>query len=197
MLHAWHDATSDRRSRLLGIGAAIAVHLLIVAFILSGLPKYRPAFHGARELILALMPAPKPVEVQKTRDLPSRRSAPTVRSPDSRPVTILQTAPSRGEELRVPFLRCAPEHLGDLPPEERVKCGGFGFTPPDDKTLLAFRSHVREPGLRAAELAERNAPARADCTYMDSHVVLNMVRENSLLVDPLCAAGKIRHAVGR
>lgn len=179
------------------MGAAIAVHLLIVAFILSGLPKAGPTFHGARELILALMPSPKPAETRNAKTSPARRDAPLARSPDSGPVTILPAAPSSGEALRVPFLRCAPENLGTLPPEEQARCGGFGFSPPDGSTLPGFRSHVREPELRAAELADRKAPARVDCTHMSSRVILNIVRENSLLVDPLCAAAKIRRAVGR
>lgn len=143
------------------------------------------------------MPAPKPVETQTTRNPLARPSAPPVRSPDSGLVTILPTAPSSGEALRVPFLRCAPENLGNLLPEEQARCGAFASLPPDDNALPGFRSHVREPELRAAELADRKAPARVDCTHMSSRVILNMVRENSLLVDPLCAAAKIRHAMRR
>jgi len=180
------------------MGAAIGVHLLIVAFILSGLPKDGPTFHGARELILALMPAAKPVRPRTGASARPRRYAPPVRIPDRAPVIAIPgTVPSSGEALRVPFLHCVPENLGSLPPEERAKCGSFGFLPPDESTLPVLRSHVREPALRAAELAARNAPARVDCTHMSSRVILNMVRENSLLVDPLCAAAKIRHAVGR
>lgn len=197
MLHVRDDATSVRRGRLFGIAAAIVVHLLIAAFILSGMPKSGPAFQGAHELILALMPKPKPVETRPGPNPEPRRAAQPDREPHGALVTGPWTEPSNQEGFRVPLFRCAPENLGKLPPEEQAKCGDLGFSPPDDDTLLALRSHVRQPALRAAELAARKAPVRVDCTHLESHVIQNMVRENSLFVDPLCAAGKIWRAAGR
>ncbi|HWA92368.1 MAG TPA: hypothetical protein VG889_20190 [Rhizomicrobium sp.] len=184
-----------RGRRLSGIAAATFVHLLLIAFVLSGLPKSAPIPRAVHEIMLVLMPKPKPVDVEPPPKAAPRRAAiPSwVRAPV--PVIAPQVAPS--VELRIPLFRCAPENFEKLSPEEQAKCSGIGIAPPDRRTVAALRSHVLDPARHEAELAARRTPARVDCTRLKHEVIQNIVQQDSLIVDPLCALGDIRHALGR
>jgi hypothetical protein len=187
--------SADRGSRLAGVGAAIFVHVLLIGFVLSGLPKFVAIPRIPRETIILLMPKPEEV---KAREKPAPRQTaipPAVRYPyGTRAPTIGPAAPNA---LVIPLLRCAPENLGNLSPEEQAKCGSFGLSPPDKNTVVELRSHVRDPALHAAELAARRAPARADCTRTVTRAIMNIAQDNGVMVDTMCALGQIQRALGR
>ena len=145
-----------------------------------------------------LMPKPKPVEIEPRQKTSPRRTviSPPVRYPYSAPAIAPQIAPAP-KALRVPLFRCAPETLGKLSPEDQAKCDGYGFAPPDHGTIAALRSHVREPALRAAELAARKTPAKVDCAQVKYRVIQNMAQDTGIFVDPVCAAAKLGHALRR
>ncbi len=186
---------AGRGIRLEGVGAVIVVHLLLGAIVLSGLPKTVSIPRGAHEMLILLMP--KRAEEKPPAKVLPRRTAmpPAFRYPNTAPVP--QFAPSVPKGLVIPFFRCAPENLGKLSPEDQAKCGGFGFSPPDNNTVAGFRSRVLNPALREKELADRKAPARVDCTRTTSRVIQNMAQDNGVMVDTVCAAGKILHALRR
>jgi hypothetical protein len=196
LLYVRHDVASiDGPSRrLMGIGGVVLVHLLLIGVILSGLPKSMSAPRMAREMFLSLMPKPEPQPQKRAlpRDTVIRR---TMRAPAYFPQIVSPRAPAV-EKLSIPLFVCAPENLGNLSPEDQAKCAGRGITPPDGASV-ALRSHVRDPARRAEELAGRRAPARVSCTRTETQVIQNVVQQHSLIVDPLCAAGALLHAMRR
>lgn len=197
MLHVRTDTIWIDRSRLASIGGVILVHLLLIAFILSGLPKSVSVPRRVHEMILMLMPKPKRIE-PKPREKPVPR--PVIASPAPRTLRYGPPAPATApttKALNIPLLRCAPEDLEKLSPEEREGCSGFGITPPDKNAVAELRSHVRAPAQHTAELAARRTPAKVDCTYLETQVIDNIAQDNGVFVDTTCAARKIRHALGR
>jgi hypothetical protein len=178
----------------MGIGGVVLVHLLLIGLILSGLPKSMTAPRIAREMFLSLMPKPQPEPQKKLlpRDTAIRR---TMRAPVYFPQIVSPRAPA-ATKLSIPLFDCAPENLGNLSPEDQAKCAVTGITPPDGASV-ALRSHVRDPARRAEELAARRAPARVSCTRTETQVIQNVVQQHSLIVDPLCAAGALLHAMRR
>jgi hypothetical protein len=194
LLYVRHDVASiDGPSRrLMGIGGVVLVHLLLIGFILSGLPKSMSAPRKAREMFLLLMPKPEPQKKLLPRDTATRR---TMRAPAYFPQIVSPRAPA-ATKLSIPLFDCAPENLGNLSPQDQAKCAGRGITPPDGASV-ALRSHVRDPARRAEELAGRRAPARVSCTRTETQVIQNVVQQHSLIVDPLCAAGALLHAMRR
>lgn len=199
MLYVRPGVTSfDGRSRrLVGIGGVVLVHFLLIGFILSGLPKVRSVPGAVREMILILAPKPKPQDKPQPRDATTTSgSHPAIRLPVDSPLAIAPGVPA-AKTLRVPLFDCAPEKFDSLSPEEQAKCSGIGSIAPPDAAVVGFRSHVREPARRAAELASRRTPARVDCTHTKTEIIQNIVQQHSIIVDPLCATGALLHAVRR
>ena len=162
MLHVRTDAIASDHSRFASIGGAILVHLLLIAFILSGFPKFVPVPRSVHETILLLTPKTKRAEPKpQESSLPRPAAAFSPRHNYTTPATVPETAPET-KALSIPFLRCAPENFEKLSPEDREKCAGFGISPPDRNTLVELRSHVREPERHAQELAARRTPANVD-----------------------------------
>jgi len=198
LLHVHTDAIWVDHRRVASIGGVILVHLLLIALILSGLPKFTPLPRSVREIILVLMPKtkriePKPRENAVPRAIIAPPSPRTLRyAPPAAPAT-----PATAKALNIPLLRCAPENLQKLSPEERENCNGVGIAPPDKNTIAELRSHVRQPERRAAELAARRTPATFDCTHLETQVIDNIAQDNGIFVDPVCEARKIRRALGR
>jgi len=176
----------------MGICCVVLVHLLFIGFILSGMPKSISVPRRVREMFLVLTPKP---EAQK-RPLPSDTAVhPAIPFPTYSPQAGFQNVPDV-KKLSVPLFDCAPENLGNLPPEKQAKCIGIGIAPPD-AAIVELRSHVRDPARRAQELAARKAPARVNCTHTETQVIQNIVQQHSVIVDPLCATGALLHAVRR
>ncbi|HVV64968.1 MAG TPA: hypothetical protein VHC42_05835 [Rhizomicrobium sp.] len=181
--------------RMAGVCAVILVHALLIAFVLSGLPKLVAVPRGPHELIMMLVSKPAPQKA--SRKTVSRPKVPSSisHSPYSAPKTMHE--PSAPNTLAIPELGCAPENLGKLSAEEQAKCGDFGVSPPDKTAIAGFRSHVRDPELHAAELAARKAPARVDCTRTVTRVIMNIAQDNGVMVDTRCALGLVKRALGR
>lgn len=197
MLHVRTDAIRVDHSRLVSIGGVILIHLLLIAFILSGLPKFVSVPRSVHEFVLILIPKPKRTQ-PKPREMPRRAvTAPRIPryAPQAGPATAPTTAPTQG--LIIPLLRCAPENLEKLPPEDREKCSGLGIAPPDQNAVAELRSHVRAPAQHTAELAARRTPANVDCTHLETQVIDNIAQDNALFVDPVCAARKVWRKLGR
>lgn len=196
LLEVRHDmaAFDGQGRRLLGVGGVVLVHLLFVGVILSGLPKLMPTPRAMREMFLLLTPKPQPREKPLPRDRAAARpAARSVRYPAAK----LPSAAPGARTLSIPLFACAPQNLADLSPEDQAKCARTGIAPPDAAAVVALRSHVRDPARHAAELAARRTPARVDCTHMETQVVQNVVQQDSLIVDPLCAAGALLRAARR
>jgi len=200
LLQVRYDTTAIDRNRLVSIGGVVVVHLLLIAFILSGLPKFAPVPRSVHEMILVLMPKAKRIEPtprEKILRPPAVLSPRLPRyMPAIEPLTAPATAPTT-KALIIPLLRCAPENLEKLAPEERENCSGAGIAPPDGSTIAELRSHVREPERHAAELAARKTPATVDCTHLETQVIDNIAQDNAVFVDPVCAARKVWRALGR
>jgi len=186
--------SAERGNRVAGVGAAIVVHVLLIAFVLSGLPRFGDIPVRPHETIILLMPIPAPVKVpQKTPARPTE-IIPMVRFPDSASAPTITTAP---QQLVIPTLRCAPENLSNLSPEEQAKCGSFGLSVPDKNAVIALRSHVKDLEMRAAELSARRAPTRVDCTRTTSRVIANIAQDNGVMIDSACVLGQLKRALGR
>jgi hypothetical protein len=186
-----------RSRRLVGIGGVVLVHLLLIGFIVSGLPKFRSVPGAMREMILVLAPTPQPQEKPQPRDATTTSgSHPAIRLPFDSPQAIAPGVPA-AKTLRVPLFDCAPEKFNSLSPEEQARCSGIGSIAPPDEAVVGLRSHVREPARRAAELASRKAPARVDCTRTETKVIQNILQQHSIIVDPLCATGALLRAMRR
>jgi hypothetical protein len=199
LLHARYGANAiDHRSRLAGVGAAVLVHLLLIAFVLSGLPKLAPVPRSVREIILVLSPKVKRVPARpQQKALPRPRAIPPLaRYRHTAPMTGSQTAPPLSEGLRIPLFRCAPENLGKLSPDEQAECRSLNPLPPDH-TVVALRSHVRDPMRHAGELAARRTPARVDCVTAVTRAIDNKFQDHGLMVDLQCADAIFLHALGR
>lgn len=193
-MHGRYGAiAADRNSRLAGAGAVIFVHALLIALVWSALPKPPAIPRSLRETIILLTPKSEKVKAPP-RAARHRASPPAARSPHAAPAPAIATAP---QQLVIPIPRCAPENIGNLAAEEQAKCGNFGLSPPDRNTVAALRSHVKDPALHEAELAARKAPARVDCTRTVTRVISNIARDNGVMIDTLCAFGRIRRALGR
>jgi hypothetical protein len=192
LLYIRHNLASSESRRLTGIACVVLVHLLLIGLILSGLPKLISVPRRAHEMFLDLTPKQEPQKRQLPRDMPTRR---TIHAPAYFPRIDSARAPA-AKALRIPLFDCAPENLGKLSPEDQAKCTRIGPAPPDAVTV-ELRSHVRDPARRAEELAARRAPARVSCTHTETQVIQNVVQQHSIIVDPLCAAGTLLHAMRR
>ena len=186
----------DGNSRLAGVGAVVFIHVLLIAFILSGMAKYIAVPRIARETIILLMPKQKPVKPEEQTPPRHTTRPPAFPYPFVPPPSVPNLSPSAPKALLIPSLRCAPENFEKLPAEEQAKCGSFGLSPPDRNTVAALRSHVRDPARHEAELAARNAPARVDCTRTITRVIMNIAQDNGVMVDAKCMLGHIRRALG-
>jgi hypothetical protein len=190
--------TIGRDGRIAGIAGVVLVHVLLIAFLLSGLPASFPAARTAREIVLLLIPKPKPksaAPAPREKHPPVVTAVPQRPMPYRAPVTAPPLAPPAAEGLRIPLLRCSPESLAMLSPEEHAACKGFA--PPPADAVAGFRSHVRDPERRAAELAARQTPVRVDCATMKSRVIDNIAQDHGVFVDVGCEVRLIRHALGR
>jgi hypothetical protein len=169
---------------------------LLIAFILSGLPKFVPVPRSVHEMILVLLPKPKRIEPKPQEKFVPH---PVIAPPAPRTLRYAPPAPTTApttKALDIPLLRCAPETLEKLSAEEREHCSGVGIAPQDKNAVAELRSHVRAPAQHTAELAARRAPAHVDCTYLETQIIDNIAQDNGVFVDAACAARKIRHVLG-
>ncbi|HEX4861084.1 MAG TPA: hypothetical protein VFV07_07585 [Rhizomicrobium sp.] len=131
-IRAW----SDNKGQLIAVGGVLLVHVLLIAVILSGIPKIIGTRNNARELFFVFAPLPKPREkLPPTAPMPAI-GAPIFRNPLALPKA--GTAPNpRIDGLRLSITRCAPENLANLSPEERDRCSSAwaGLSPPPDNVI--------------------------------------------------------------
>jgi len=186
---------SVQRDRVVGLTIALLLQAGFVALLLQSLHVNVAKRLGPQEWIMFLpkLPAPPPEKtVPRIRARPLEVPLPTVNIPRLEPAPPAAALKDLGREL----FGCAPEKFSTLSPEDQAKCRGFGILPSDGNTVAALRSHVRDPARRTAELAARRAPARVDCTRMETAIIDNIAQDHRLFVDPLCAAREIRRAFG-
>jgi len=185
-----------QRDRVAGLSIALLLQAAFIALLIQSLH-----VNGTRKLVphewimlLPKLPTPSPKKpAPHVKARPLEVPLPAVDIPRVEPAPPATALKGLGSEL----FGCAPENFSNLSPEDREKCRGFGISPANSNTVAALRSHVRDPGRHAAELAARKAPARVDCTHMETEVIDNIVLDHKLFVDPLCAAGQIRRAIDR
>jgi hypothetical protein len=147
-----------------------------------------------RETVLRLLPLLKPAPEQQA--VPRSSAAP-------RPAPlVIPAAPQTGAAPQAPDLRafgerlfgCAPEKLATMTAEERARCS-TGLATPDRSVVTIPKSHVRDPGRRAAEMAARNKPPVVPCTY----VIDAPAPQGSTLgvmVSPLCVVDGLVNGFG-
>ena len=186
-------ALPDNKGQLIAVGGVLLVHVLLIAIILSGIPKIIGARSNTRELFFVFAPLPKPRE----KLLPAA-STPSMRAPvfRNRPdLPKADTAPSpRINGLWLSITRCAPENLAKLSPEERDRCSSAraGLSPsPGDTAPGILKEHAVDSGTWRAAIARRNSAIRVPCSYMRAipEDITAGRTAKAIMVDPLCALG--------
>ena len=194
-------ALPDNKGQMIAIGGVLLVHILLIAIILSGIPKIIGARSNARELFFVFAPLPRPQE-----KLPPAAPTPSIRAPvfRERPASPkADTAPSpQINGLRLSITRCAPENLANLSPEERDRCSSAwtGLSPPPSDAIPGtVREHAVDAGTWKAAIARRNSAVRVPCSYM-TEVPEDITAGRTakvVMVDPLCALGLTKKESGR
>jgi len=185
-----------QRDRVVGLSIALLLQAGFIAVLVQSLHVNVARKLVPREWILLLpkLPAPPPEKiVPHIKARPLEAPLPAVSIPRVEPAP--QAVPLSG--LGNALFGCAPQNFSNLSPEDQAKCRGFAMSPPNPDTVAALRSHVRDPEQRAAELAARRAPARVDCTHVETEIIDNIAQDHKLFVDPLCALKGIKRALGR
>lgn len=187
------DAAPGRGWQRAGGGAlVILLHLLLLLAALHAItqPPGRPRPQREMTLLLPRLPRSAP----RTEALPP--AAPSPRAITIPPPVVsappLPAAPPATADLKAlgeSLFGCAPENLGSLPAEERARCGN-GIVPSDGTTVAEPRSHVKNPGLRAAEMEKKNTPMSVPCVSIQTRALGNF-QDHVLMVDPICAAKEL------
>jgi len=174
------------------------VLLLHLALLLGLLNIFTVQFRSpavkARDMILRLIPLRKSSLTQKA-------ATPTVTSPQSRSpaIPLVPPAPTTAPSpdlsgLGKNLFGCAPENLSNLSREERAHCD-IGLMRPDANAMTEPRSHVKDPGRRAAEMAAKNTPGHILCTHIAA-VPGPQGLAPVPTVDPFCAMGGLLNGFG-
>ena len=106
------------------------------------------------------------------------------------PITPAPVAPPTAElqSFGKTLFGCAPENRFNLAPEQRARCSGLAATPHDAGRVGELPSLVKDPSRRAAELADRNTPARVPCVTLTSRSLgFAGAQDTGVMADPLCA----------
>lgn len=195
MIRVQHiQALPDNRWRLIAIGGVLLIHLLIVAFILSGMPKIIGQRAAPREIFFVFAPKLKPREKLPPVPLTHTRpvNVPILRAqPFSPKANIAPTPQIKG--LGLSLLRCAPENLANLSPEERARCSSSAalgpFPSPDDANPAIVKEHAVAAGTWQASIARRNTPTTVPCSTMRAipEDVTTGRTAKVIMVNPLCA----------
>jgi hypothetical protein len=150
------------------LGSAVLVLLLHLALLLGLLRSLTTPIRSPTvktpEMILRLLPQLKSPSAKK--------AAPPATASPQLPSSVVPVVPPPLAHAPAPdfsgfgksLFGCAPETLGNLSREERSHCI-TGLARPDANTMTEPRSHVKDPGRRAAEMAAKNRPGRVPCTY--------------------------------
>jgi hypothetical protein len=190
------QALPDNKRRLIAIGVVLLVHLLIVALILSGMPKMLGKRADLGEIFFVFAPKPKPFEkLLPAAPTPTRSvHVPIPREQTISPRTNIAPSPQING-LSLSLLRCAPENLANLSPEERAQCSSSTLVgppaSPNDKAPGIVREYAVDAGTWSASIARRNSPITAPCTSMQAipEDVTTGRTAKVIMVDPLCALG--------
>lgn len=192
-----HDipALPDNKRRLFAVGGVLLIHLLIVALILSGIPKIIGKRADLREVFFVFSPVPRPHEKPPLAPPTPRRPVhvPIFHVPAISPKPIPAPNPKL-KGLGLSLLPCAPENLVNLSPEERDQCfsAQAGASPSRSDVIPGtVRERAVDAGTWSASIARRNSPPRLRCSYIRAipQDVTTGRTTKVIMVDPLCALG--------
>ncbi len=186
-------ALPDSKGQLIAAGAVLLVHILLIAIILSGIPKIIGVRSNTQELFFVFAPLPKPRE-----KLPPAQPTLSIRAPVFRKLPASPKAETGSSPqingLRLSIARCAPENLANLSPEERDRCSSAWVgpsPPPGDAIPGTVREHAVASDTWRASIARRNSVIRVPCSYMRAipEDITTGRTAKAIMVDPLCALG--------
>jgi len=188
--------------RLIGFSGVILIHLLLIAFLLSGLGKFAVSPRGAREVFFTFLPAVNPRQPEKPQEATAHRHAAAPRPYD-------QTSPSRGihlaplPDINAPGIRlfdCAPDRFSRMTEEQRERCGAIMAMPSlPDRIPGTVKEHAVEAGRWSASIASRNTPVAVPCTYLRKVITDPVTGEadTAAMVDPVCATRELLQGLRR
>jgi len=179
------------RDRLAGATIAVVLQLGFVTIFVYSLPLILPVKKRPREITFFL-PVPreaaKPARAERGR--PSSLPSPVAPSAVPPPIVLPPgIAPPRADvqSFGNALFGCAPENRNNLTPEQRAHCSGLAAMPRDTGRVGELPSLVSDPARRAAELADRNTPARVPCVTLTSRSLgFAGAQDNGVMTDPLC-----------
>jgi len=192
------QAMPDDGGRLVAIGGVLLVHLLIATLILFGMPRIIGQRASPQEIFFIFAPKREPREnlsaVPLTSSRPLQAPIPIPRVLATSPRE--STAPSpQVKGLGLSLLRCAPENITNLSPEERSQCASSATPRPRAKSGDAYpgfvKEHAVDAGTWSASIARRNTPLTAPCSTLRAipEDVTTGRTAKVIIVDPLCVLG--------
>jgi hypothetical protein len=177
------------RDRLTSVTIAVLLQMGFVTIFIYSLPLISPPKNRAHEITFIL---PRLREAPKTSSAP-RRITPSASLPilnSQRPTLPPIAMPPPTTDLQAfgkALFGCAPENLGNLTPEQRTHCSGFGTAPHGAAAATQSPSLINDLPRREAELAARNTPTRVPCTSLRTQTFGFSSNVTTAIVDPLCA----------
>ena len=150
----------DLRDRLPAVIITVLFHVAVVAVLLNAIPKYATRKTSEFEAIIALMP-----QKSMPSDVGNRAAAgPTAISPT---FYRYNPPPMAGQPnldgLRFALSSCAPENLGNLPPELRGQCDRIDAVLLAGQDALPTALRVKHEGRWQAELLLKQTPQLLPC----------------------------------
>jgi hypothetical protein len=184
-------------SRILGLGFVAALHVGLIAFILSSLPVQIPRLPAVAEReTFFLFPPPKPARLPQRIELPHRVAIEPYfhASPPSTP----DPRPKATNGLGLALFGCAPETLANLTPEERAHCGSdASFEAAADSETLpgVLREQAHTADRWKAAVAQRDAAM--PCVHLEDLAAPQGRTDQVAVADPLCLLKQIEDGGAR
>lgn len=188
--------------RLAGFSGVILIHLLLVAFLLSGQTKFAVSPRIAREVFFTFLPAANPRQPEKPQKTTAHHHIATPQlfgHPSLPPEIYLGPLPNING-LGIRLFDCAPRNISNLTAEQREHCGDtLTMHSSPDAIPGTVKEHALEAGRWSASIASRNTPVAVPCTYLRK-VIKNPITgeaDTAAMVDPLCATREVLRALQR
>ncbi|HEX4270757.1 MAG TPA: hypothetical protein VHZ32_05200 [Rhizomicrobium sp.] len=184
-------AAQQNWQRAGGATLVLLLHMLVLLAALRAItaPGIAPRREQELTFVLPTLRKLPPKTAIMPQTAPSPRAI-TLPPPPALPPPASPAAPdvrSLGRSL----FGCAPENLGNLPSEQRARCSGIA--PSDGMAVIAPRSHVKDPELRAAEMEKKNTPMTVPCVTIQTQSLGPAYQQHILMVDPVCAEQQLRN----
>jgi hypothetical protein len=183
---------------------ALALQISFLLLLIQAIEKTRPLLPKplAREFtwILPRLPQVRPVRLPPLSGSPStiqRQVTPPIviaPMPQAMPLVPPSSLQGFGQALN----DCAPENYANLPEDRKALCArpGQGVAVQQAPDLLGSPSHVANNDYWSSQLAQRNTPARVDCTHMETQSLGPSKQGFSIIADPLCAFNHLWQQLG-